>query len=151
MNQVNKYENEEKLQNIAEVTTLNNLKLQVFIKIKHDIVLPWEGQIQNYFNIGFLVETWTRPQVLPNICQKGKETLGVTLLKINNYEFKNNNDHSKWGVSANKHISCYGDLNRTESQKKRAGMVLCFENTSIASQIHDYIQEHTNCSLGFLS
>jgi len=130
---------------IVSITTLKKLSIQLFLKKKKDSNLPWEGEIQNYYEDGFYVETWTRPSILPNVCKKNRETLGVTNLSIDNIDFSDNADHSKWGVSVKKKICCYGDLNRTESQKKRSGMVMCFENKTIGTQISSFITEHTCC------
>ena len=132
-------------ENLATLVSRQNTKIQLFLKIKHDAELPWEGELQSLYKKGFFVETWTRPSILPNVCKKGSETLGVLGLKINNVVFSDNNDHSKWGVSMDKKICCYGDLNRTESQKKRSGMVMCFENETIGAQIFDFITDYTKC------
>jgi len=143
---------------LAELSTEQHLKLKIFLKKKGNKKLPWEGKIQSFYKEGFYVETWTRPKILPNICKKGSETLGITGLTIHGVEFTDNNDHSKWGVSLNKKICCFGDLNRTETQEKRSGMVMCFENNTIGNQIYKFISNFKKCktevenlSLGFLS
>ena len=130
---------------LASVITKQNLKLQIFLKKKANKKLPWEGKIQSFYKEGFYVETWTRPKILPNICKKGSETLGITGLTIHGVEFTDNNDHSKWGVSLNKKICCFGDLNRTETQEKRSGMVICFENSTIGNQIYKFISNFKKC------
>lgn len=51
--------------------------------------------------------------------------LNIGNLIIGKYYWEGYNDHSKWGISANSTVLCYGDLNRMWSQRYRGGGGLC--------------------------
>uniref|UniRef100_A0A8R1XTE1 Uncharacterized protein n=1 Tax=Onchocerca volvulus TaxID=6282 RepID=A0A8R1XTE1_ONCVO len=63
----------------------------------------------------------------------GDIVINVRELKIGGSKFGNNKNHSKCAVSQKetKPLVCIADINRQESQKKRAGGALCFENLKI--------------------
>ena len=60
--------------------------------------------------------------------------------------YLNTNDHSKWGYSDN--VLCIGDINRTESQTKRSGSVMCFKNKEIAKEVAKFPSSVDKCSKG---
>ena len=75
-------------------------------------------------------------------------------MKFGDFEFEDNNEHSKWGVAMTKNIICIGDLNRTESQKSRGGLVSCFTSQLVAKTIRGVITDYELCKkpeLNFLS
>jgi hypothetical protein len=136
---------------VTNLETIKGLKINLFIKKRENEVIPWDADIPNFYKESFYVETWTRPELLPDVCKKGEEVLNMETLNILNVEFKNTNDHSKWAVAVNKDLVCYGDLNRTEEQTKRAGTIACFENKNIAKITRAFIQKYESCpSLNFL-
>jgi hypothetical protein len=45
----------------------------------------------------------------------------------------------------NKPISCFSDLNRIESQKKRGGMTICIKLEKLAKILRNGIVEYDKC------
>lgn len=128
---------------IMNLKTIGGLNVELFLKGEVD-TLPWDGVIPNHYQDDFYVETWTRPALLPNVCGKVK-TLNILDLHIGPYNFHDIEDHSKWGVSSNKDIICYGDLNRTQSQEKRNGSIACFKS-KISNIVRDFIKKSEECN-----
>ena len=52
----------------------------------------------------------------------------IPLEEIDDDDFTTTHDHSKWAISLDKKkpYVCIGDINRMESQRKRAGGTACF-------------------------
>ncbi|RWS21618.1 hypothetical protein B4U80_08705 [Leptotrombidium deliense] len=96
-----------------------------------------------------LVKTWTngQGQALPRM----KNVFDVCWLKRQyNYIYKNrkiikhwrsSKDHSKFAIAVcgKPALVCIGDLNRTRSQLRRGGGVLCFENNRIWNFLNNMI------------
>lgn len=87
-----------------------------------------------------LVETWPNgPGKMNSSCKGTFKVLNVDKLdfrlKPEDVEFVTKKDHAKWAVSltraassSSKKVLCIGDINRMNTQKKRAGGTVCFEN-----------------------
>lgn len=58
------------------------------------------------------------------------------------------NDHSKWAVSTEvgSDVVCISDLNRTEMQKKRGGIMMCFKNKDVHDVFYNMIQTPIRCT-----
>jgi len=125
----------------------------IFSKSKRSEVLPWDEPIPSHFNDDFYVETWTKPDRLPNECKNKNKIFNVFTLKFSSFEFGHDNEHSKWAVSKKKNISCFGDLNRTGTQKQRGGFSICFENEGLSRDMRASILTSEECpkKLLFLS
>lgn len=130
----------------SQIKTSDGLKIDLFAKTKSDKTLPWDAPIPEKYKASFFVETWTRPELLPVICTtKNQYTLNIVEVIIKNISFKNTEDHSKWGVSEKEDVICYGDLNRTESQKHRAGTIACFRNKKVSGLVRNFITNYQQC------
>ena len=136
---------------ITEIFSSAGQKFQIFSKGRNNVNLPYDEEIPNFYNDGLYVETWTKPEMLPSICEGTKKVINVSTLKFGNYVYDKNQEHSKWGVGIKKDICCFGDLNRTESQKKRGGNIICFENKNLSKIMRSAITEKDSCYLKFLS
>eukprot|EP00770_Monocercomonoides_exilis_P007993 MONOS_7951.1-p1 / transcript=MONOS_7951.1 / gene=MONOS_7951 / organism=Monocercomonoides_exilis_PA203 / gene_product=deoxyribonuclease II protein, putative / transcript_product=deoxyribonuclease II protein, putative / location=Mono_scaffold00287:1881-3205(+) / protein_length=328 / sequence_SO=supercontig / SO=protein_coding / is_pseudo=false len=80
-------------------------------------------------NADMIWETWMRPYEKP-FCppRPAKQCLSSSLLSGpieggGEYKWKETEDHSKWGISAERKVpvTCIGDINRMSSQRKRGG------------------------------
>ena len=63
-------------------------------------------------------------------------------------DFTTRHDHAKWAVSteaARPHV-CVGDINRMESQKKRAGGTVCFSDKRAWKAFGALIKDFDHCS-----
>ena len=62
-------------------------------------------------------------------------------------DFTTRHDHAKWAVStegARPHV-CVGDINRMESQKKRAGGTVCFSDRKAWKAFGALIKDFDKC------
>lgn len=125
------------------ITTKNNAKFNLFGKPNNVSELPWDKPIPEFYNESFYVATWTRPNQLPSVCDEYEQVFNIQSFNVNTMTYKNTNDHSKWGVSAS--VWCIGDLNRTESQLTRSGVVMCFKNSKIVQLTYEFIDEYEPC------
>jgi len=120
-------------------------EVTLFTKPHYLYELPWDRHIPEYFEEDFFVGTWTRPNLLPNICDNEYKTINMVSYNFYGMEFKNSNDHSKWAFSNS--VLCVGDLNRTESQYKRAGSVICMRNPVVSSAAQNYATGFEDCNV----
>jgi deoxyribonuclease-2 len=73
------------------------------------------------------IETWQRGSPITKKCDNVKE---VHMLKWNDVEYKESQDHSKWACTD---IHCWvGDLNRMKSQYKRGGGGVLIKHPAMA-------------------
>lgn len=134
-----------KLSKLVPIRTIGGLEVKVFVENEHGN-LPWDAAIPQHYKDSFYVETWTRPSLLPNICNKDG-VLNMVGIKMMNFSFSNTDDHSKWGVSVKKNVLCYGDLNRTyrpSENKDRLGTVACFEH-EVSHLVKKFITDYERC------
>jgi deoxyribonuclease-2 len=134
-----------KLSKVIPIKTIGGLEVKVFVENEHGN-LPWDSAIPQYYEDSFYVETWTRPSLLPNICDKNG-VFNMVEIKMLNFSFRNTDDHSKWGVSVNKNILCFGDLNRTNRSSghiDRLGSVACFEH-EVSLLAKNFIRDYERC------
>lgn len=91
-----------------------------------------------------LVESWPNgPGKMNSSCSNKFHVMNVDELdfrgivdkKKHEVDFTTRHDHSKWAVSTNMAVHgqrldvvCIGDINRMETQKKRGGGTMCFQN-----------------------
>ncbi len=135
---------------ISEIASSAGQKFHIFSKGRNNDNLPYDSEIPSFYKDGFFVETWTKPQLLPSICKGDYKVINVANLNFGDYIYDRNQEHSKWALGIKKNVCCFGDLNRTESQKKRGGNVICFENTKLANIMRKAITNKDSCDLKFL-
>lgn len=66
-------------------------------------------------------------------------------VQYGDYGYAKGSEHSKWAVSVNKNVVCFGDLNHCESQQNRGGNIVCFENKKLHDIIIDSIVDIDAC------
>jgi deoxyribonuclease II len=130
-----------------ELKTSDNQKFVYFGKPDlTQFKLPWDQAIPEYFNSSLFVGTWTRPNLLAEVCTQNYEVLNIQEYNILGvYGYRNSQDHSKWGVTEVDKALCIGDLNRTESQLKRGGGVMCIINPNVSSLAKQFISKLSTC------
>lgn len=120
-----------------------------FLKPYSLSVMPWD-YISDYFKEDFTVATWTKPELIPNNCKEKYKTLNALEYNILGNKYSNTQDHSKWAFS--KSYVCFGDINRTESQLKRGGMIICLKSVEKASYVKPFVTSYEKCeNLKFLN
>jgi deoxyribonuclease-2 len=116
----------------------------IFTKSKNEEDLPYDAAIPTHYQDGLYVEAWTKPDLIESNCGEF-DILNVVTVKMGNIKYDQNQEHSKWAVGLNKNFVCFGDLNRTESQKERAGNTICFENETLAGILRGSVAEYEPC------
>ena len=137
-------------------TTINSIggtAFRFFGKNYKHQVIPYDTTLRSAYSDSFYVRTWTRPSYAPSLCDS-HDLLNVLDVSYNNkWKFTKTKEHSKWAVAASKNIACFGDVNHVESQSKRGGNIVCFQNAGLANAMRKAIVNHDTCSndsLGFL-
>ena len=64
------------------------------------------------------------------------------------HEFKETQDHSKWGVSLDggRNVVCIGDINRQQSQNRRGGGTTCIEDEHLRTAFASIVTRHDQCN-----
>ena len=73
-----------------------------------------------------IAETWGRPLQAPWCSGTFSVTNVQQIIISDTIQWDESQDHSKWTLSGNQY-SCFGDMNRMESQWKRGGAFYCLE------------------------
>ncbi|RWS08105.1 Deoxyribonuclease-2-like protein, partial [Leptotrombidium deliense] len=93
-----------------------------------------------------LVKTWTngRGQALPpmknvfDVCWLKRRSDSEKNKKIIKY-WRSTKDHSKFAIAERGTVVCIGDLNRTRSQLRRGGGILCLKNNDMWNYLSNMI------------
>ena len=93
-------------------------------------IIPFDTTMRENYNDDFYVRTWSRPSLAPAQYDTYK-LVNVIKVKYDTFQYEVNKEHSKWGITKDKNIVCFADLNHTESQKDRGGHIVCFENEKL--------------------
>jgi len=108
----------------------------------------YDDLVEPYFKQAFQWETWRRAPYLPSLCPPTTQypTLNVASISIDSFAFPYTDDHSKWGVSIKDSWSCIGGINRMESQRKRGGGTICFEDKTFWTALSKTVASSDPCS-----
>ena len=60
-------------------------------------------------------------------------------MKILDQQWKETQDHSKWGIEINGKFTCFSDINYMRSQEERGGGALCITDKSIGTAFKNTI------------
>lgn len=148
------------LESIAESKTTNTedktvliksktskFEFTYFIKTKNEEVdLPYENTIPTYFNSSIFVGTWSKPKLYDGFCNENQlNSLSILEFNLLGMKYTSNQDHSKWAVTEKDVAFCIGDLNRTASQLKRSGGVMCIKNSLLSRLVKQFIVTTQEC------
>lgn len=149
--------------NTVTLTTDSGIRCISFAKysdfgkdLYHDWVAP-------YLNSDLFVETWQNGagSKMESDCSGSYKVFNVVNLEVVGQEFKEHLDHSKWAVSttsssSSKHHSkaapsssgwiCVGDINRMETQRKRAGGTVCASLPNVSNNYKNLITDWEKCN-----
>ena len=129
------------------ISSLKGAKFNLFAKSGRLSEMPYDTMIAPFYSDGLYVETWTKPEMIQNLCKGPYNILNVQNVKFGDYAFNKDQEHSKWAVGMTKNVVCYGDLNRVSSQTKRGGLIMCFENQILTSIMRNSIQNKPMCHI----
>ncbi|XP_034737849.1 plancitoxin-1-like isoform X2 [Etheostoma cragini] len=109
----------------------------------------YSGLILNHLNQDLYIKSWGRMHnPLPSYCNTAitHHVYNVKEVKLLNGEpFSDTVDHSKWGVTSGGGWTCIADMNREESQKKRAGGAICTDNVAVWKAFYALITKYEPC------
>jgi deoxyribonuclease-2 len=123
--------------------SLNGLRFTSFAKYTHFGQDLYADLVAPTLRTNLMVETWPNgPGKMNSSCQGVFKVLNIDAIdfksKPRDVSFVTKKDHAKWavsyikpnllgGLSKDKYV-CIGDINRMETQKKRAGGTVCFQD-----------------------
>lgn len=92
------------------------------------------------------VLSWGRP-LEPSACPPSNLRAVQNVVHINwgSIDYKETEEHSKWGVTTDGSTICIGDMNRMTSQRKRGGGTTCLHNPTTANAFSKLITEVASC------
>ena len=126
----NKMDNSCPLQHLRKIESIGGVEFTFFGKNYKSKIIPYDTTLRQNYNDDFYVRTWSRPSLAP--AQYDTYNLvNVLEVKFGSYSYHINKEHSKWAITKNKNVVCFGDLNHVESQKERGGHIVCFENEKL--------------------
>ena len=100
----------------------------------------FEDGLNNMLNSSLLAQTWGRPLQAP-WCGGTYTTGNVKEIRINDtITWLTTMDHSKWVVSMNTNHSCFGDMNRMDSQWTRGGAFYCIKSNLLNQAMKNIIK-----------
>ena len=104
------------------------------------------NQVSDNLGKNMNVLTWGRP-LEPSACPPSNRHAiqNVQHLSWGSIEYKETEEHSKWGVTTDGTTICIGDMNRMESQRKRGGGTTCLQSTATARAFAHLITELASC------
>lgn len=125
----------------------SNFEFTYFVKTKNEEVdLPYEKTIPTYFNSSIFVGTWSKPKLFDAFCNENHyNSLSILEFNVLGMKYTSNQDHSKWAVTEKDTAFCIGDLNRTASQLKRSGGVMCIKNSLLSRLVKQFIVVTQEC------
>jgi len=123
----NKMDSTCSIQHTVKIKSKGNEVFTFYGKNYKNKIIPYDTTLRQVYGDDFYVRTWSRPSLAPSLYES-KNLVNVLEVKFGIYTYGVNKEHSKWGISKNKNIVCFSDLNHTESQKERGGQIVCFEN-----------------------
>lgn len=97
-----------------------------------------------------VAETWGRPLMAP-WCGSSSNRFQVGNVAVlafdNGVTWKETQDHSKWTMPTDpsSNYSCFGDMNRMESQFKRGGAFYCISDTGLNKAMKKIMKTNALC------
>ncbi|XP_032382449.1 plancitoxin-1 isoform X1 [Etheostoma spectabile] len=109
----------------------------------------YSGLILNHLKQDLYVKSWGRMHnPLHSYCNTKipHHVYNVKEIKLlNGKPFSDTVDHSKWGVTSGGGWTCIADMNREESQMKRAGGAICTDNVAVGEAFYALITKYEAC------
>ena len=101
------------------------------------------NRVSEHYKQTMNVLSWGRP-LEPSTCGR-YSVQNVLHLSWGDVDYKETEEHSKWGVTQDSKTVCIGDINRMTSQRKRGGGASCISNPTIASAFSKLITDVASC------
>lgn len=137
---------------IETITASKGMKFTHFARSGDTGKDMMEEVISPHYKYGFQWETWPNENSFEDsYCTPKYKYIAENIKELvlgDGWYIKNQDDHSKWGISEEKNskkLVCSGDLNRAYSQNKRGGGYACFESSNLWKALHDTIKTTDSC------
>ena len=115
-----------------------------FSKFNDDLYSGW---LATYFERSLYTETWQNSaDKLSSNCTEMYSVENIVEMNLVGTKYKRTQDHSKWAISSDGDIICIGGINRAQSQFRRPGGTVCFNEKKLVKQIRESIIKVENCS-----
>ncbi len=142
-------------QHITTITSNGGQDFATFYKSPHwgsDKYL-YEDMVEPYWRTGMMWETWMNginpdPTFCSNSGDYDWDSVNIRYLNVAGEEWKETQDHSKWGVGmpgGSAKVVCIGDINRQESQNNRGGGTTCLEHSGLWQAFSDVVTKYDEC------
>ncbi len=106
----------------------------------------FEDGVNNMLGSSLVSQTWGRPLGYP-WCDGVFRTGNIKEIKINdNITWTTTQDHSKWMVMVDNTFSCFGDMNRMDSQWTRGGAFYCLKSELLSQALKSIIKTTETCA-----
>lgn len=100
----------------------------------------FEDGLNNILGSSLVSQTWGRPLDLP-WCGSPFTTGNIKEIKISDtIQWSTTQDHSKWLVMNDNSFSCFGDMNRMDSQWGRGGAFYCLKSELLNQALKSIIK-----------
>ena len=126
------------------IRSKNGVEFNFISKNFLNLITPYDTTLRQIYEDDFYVRTWTKPSLSPSLCED-YSLFNVENVLYGDYEYSKGKEHSKWAISVNKDIICFGDLNHCESQQNRGGNIVCFNNKKLHKIMMDAIKDIELC------
>ncbi|XP_060567651.1 plancitoxin-1-like isoform X2 [Ruditapes philippinarum] len=136
----------------VKLSSLNGVAFHSFAKSNYFNQDLYKDLLAQRFESSLLVQSWQSGgggKMVSN-CTGNYEVLNIENMAFPQPKilYKSTTDHSKWAVTkaTSTHIwTCIGDINRMESQKKRGGGAVCFQNKRVWENFKTLIKSYQPC------
>ncbi|KAM7540486.1 hypothetical protein Aperf_G00000038843 [Anoplocephala perfoliata] len=130
----------------------DGISLRQFTKSRKFCQDLYSDLVAPALEVSLYAETWRHTSSnLPSNCSAKFWVKNIEKLKWPDpmkIHFKSTADHAKWAVSIDEKgdkWTCFGDINRSESQFTRGGGTLCVKETRIWKLFHDLVAQVEGC------
>jgi len=119
---------------------MNGTQWQMIFKNGYKNSSIFEDGLNNMLNSSLVAQTWGRPLDYP-WCGSDYKTGNIKEIKFSDTIFwSTTQDHSKWSVMLDNNYSCFGDMNRMDSQWTRGGAFYCLKSDLLSQALKAVIK-----------
>jgi deoxyribonuclease-2 len=124
---------------------LEGTPFRILTKTVINLSNPYEDFLRQATGSDWLVESWGRPYK-QDTCSSDAKIINNRKICFGTTCFPSTSDHSKWAVSTNiSGLVCISGLNHMDSQSKRGGTFVCFNNGPLYLQLRTIASDYTIC------
>ena len=128
----------------THIKSLGGVDFTFISKNYMKVIIPYDTTVRSMYKDDFYVRTWAKPALAPAICQE-YSLFNVESVVYGQYKYGIQKEHSKWAISVNKAINCFGDLNHCKSQDDRGGNIVCFQNENLHNIMKNAVNGIDSC------